>query len=144
MSMTSSRPYMVRALNEWILVNNCTPYILVNAFADGVQVPQSYVKDGQIVLNISPSAVQGLLVMDEGIEFNGRFGGIPTRVYVPIGAVLGIYARENGQGMIFDYDQPPPGTPGSPVNIAGETHGQATADSGKPRAKGKPSLKVVK
>ncbi|MEX2364960.1 MAG: ClpXP protease specificity-enhancing factor SspB, partial [Pseudohongiellaceae bacterium] len=78
MSMTSHRPYMLRALNEWILENNCTPYILVNAYAQGVEVPQSYVKDGQIILNIAPIAVQGLSISNESIEFNGRFGGVPT------------------------------------------------------------------
>ena len=82
MKMTSHRPYMIRALNEWILENNCTPYILVNAYAKEVQVPQSFVKDGQIILNISPVAVQDLSISNNGIEFNGRFGGIPTRVYV--------------------------------------------------------------
>jgi len=148
MSMTSSRPYMVRALYEWILDNNCTPYILVNAFAEGVEVPQNYVKDGQIVLNISPTAVQAMVVMDEGVEFNGRFGGIPTRVYVPIGAVLGIYAKENGQGMIFDHDKSPnPTSPSpagtSPVGIDGNAP-SADSKASKPRVKGKPSLKVVK
>jgi len=108
MTMTSHRPYMVRALNEWILENNCTPYILVNAYAKDVQVPQNYVKDGQIILNISPVAVQDLTITNNGIEFNGRFGGIPTRVYVPTPAILGIYAKENGQGMIFDTDDPIP------------------------------------
>ncbi|MGV3591984.1 MAG: ClpXP protease specificity-enhancing factor, partial [Gammaproteobacteria bacterium] len=100
--MSSHRPYLVRALNEWILDNNCTPYILVNAFEPGVLVPQNFVKDGQIVLNISPIAVQGLLIANDGIEFNGRFSGTPTRVYVPTTAILGIYAKENGQGMIFE------------------------------------------
>ena len=103
---------MIRALNEWILENNCTPYILVNAYAKDVQVPQNYVKDGQIILNISPVAVQHLVITNTGIEFNGRFGGIPTQVYVPTAAVLGIYAKENGQGMIFDTDDPIPEPPG--------------------------------
>jgi len=77
MPMTTHRPYLVRALNEWILDNNCTPYILVNAFEKGVEVPQSYVKDGQIVLNISPIAVHGLVITNDGIEFNGRFWRYP-------------------------------------------------------------------
>lgn len=139
MTMTSSRPYIIRALYEWILENSCTPYILVNAFGSGVQVPQEHVKDGQIILNISPSAVQGLLIRDEALEFNGRFAGIPTPVYVPIGAVMGIYARENGQGMVFDPEKPQPPAPKAP---------QAVVDSGsKPAGKGKsikPSLRVVK
>lgn len=141
MSMTSHRPYLIRALNEWILENNCTPYILVNAFESGVQVPQDFVKDGQIVLNISPVAVQGLLISNDGIEFNGRFRGIPTRVYVPTAAVMGIYARENGQGMIFEAEgnkpipDPPGGANESPLRTK-------MAPAGK--SKGRPSLKVVK
>jgi stringent starvation protein B len=139
MSMTSHRPYLVRALNEWILENNCTPYILVNAYESGVQVPQSFVKDGQIVLNISPIAVQGLLISNEGIEFNGRFGGIPTRVYVPTAAIMGIYARENGQGMIFEADEPVPEPPG---DKPAQPKAKTTSIIGK--SKGKPSLRVVK
>jgi stringent starvation protein B len=146
MPMTTHRPYLVRALNEWILDNNCTPYILVNAFEKGVQVPQNYVKDGQIVLNISPIAVQGLVIANQGIEFNGRFGGIPTHVYVPTAAILGIYAKENGQGMIFDRDEPmpePPSLPPAPVIVdSGDAAALAPAKSDK--NKRKPSLRVVK
>ncbi len=143
MSMTSHRPYLVRALNEWILENNCTPYILVNAFEGGVQVPQNFVKDGQIVLNISPIAVQGLMISNEGIEFNGRFGGIPTRVYVPTAAIMGIYARENGQGMIFESDSPVPeppatGSDSEPAVGPGKVKGKGS------KGKGPPSLRVVK
>ena len=104
MTMTSSRPYIVRALYEWILENHCTPYVLVNAFYEGVEVPQEHVKDGQIILNISPSAVQELSVQDFAIEFHGRFGGLSKQVFVPTQAVMGIYAKENGQGMMFDTD----------------------------------------
>lgn len=140
--MTSHRPYLVRALNEWILENNCTPYILVNAFESGVQVPQNFVKDGQIVLNISPMAVQGLMIANEGIEFNGRFGGIPTRVYVPTAAIMGIYARENGQGMIFEIEtgEPPP----APEPSDGDTAAQLPAKTTSIRARSKPALRVVK
>jgi stringent starvation protein B len=141
MSMTSHRPYLVRALNDWILENRCTPYIVVNAFESGVQVPQNYVKDGQIILNISPVAVQGLVISNEGIEFNGRFGGIPTRVYVPTSAIMGIYARENGQGMIFDQDTPPPVTP--PTGPGGKSDNSAGKD-GAVRQPPRPSLRVVK
>lgn len=141
MSMTSHRPYLVRALYEWILDNNCTPYILVNALEQGVEVPQNHVKDGQIVLNISPVAVQGLLVANEGLEFSGRFGGIPTRVYVPTRAIMGIYARENGQGMIFEFggDTPPAPPPPGAAEVAGDEGPRP----GKPEPK-KPSLRVVK
>lgn len=110
--MISSRPYLIRALYEWILDSHCTPHVLVNANEEGVEVPRQYVRDGQIVLNISPSAVVDLQIDNWGIYFNGRFGGVPKDVRVPIGGVLGIYARENGQGMVFDSeDEPPPESP---------------------------------
>lgn len=145
MSMSSHRPYMVRALYEWILDNNCTPYILVNAHEAGVEVPQNFVKDGQIVLNISPVAVQGLLVANEGLEFNGRFGGIPMRVYVPIEAIMGIYAKENGQGMIFELgaDSPRPLPPAGTAAGAAENSEKPGSKKEKP-APGRPSLRVVK
>lgn len=148
MAMTPHRSYLVRAFNEWILDNNCTPYILVNAFEKGVEVPQNYVKDGQIVLNISPAAVQGLIITNEGIEFNGRFGGIPTRVYVPASAILSIYAKENGQGMIFDREEPapqPPSPPATGLSVArtgGPESGTKPEKGNKGRSK--PSLRIVK
>lgn len=144
--MTSHRPYMVRALYEWILDNNCTPYILVNAHEAGVEVPQNFVKDGQIVLNISPVAVQGLLVANEGLEFHGRFGGIPMRVFVPIVAIMGIYAKENGQGMIFELggDHPRP-LPPTGASAGGGAEGSGSAGSKKEKpAASRPSLRVVK
>lgn len=106
MAMTSSRPYLIRALYEWILDNKCTPYVLVDANFQGVDVPQQYVKDGQIVLNIAPTAVVDLDINNERMCFNARFSGVATDVMVPISAALGIYARENGQGMLFDHEQP--------------------------------------
>jgi stringent starvation protein B len=131
--MSSSRPYLIRALYEWILDNDSTPYILVNALGDDVQVPREHVKDGQIILNISPSAVQALEIDNDAMRFKGRFAGIPSLVHVPIQAVLGIYARESGQGMFFEADgsSPQPPKPESP------------ADSDRPKP-GKPSLRVVK
>ncbi|MDG2174985.1 MAG: ClpXP protease specificity-enhancing factor [Gammaproteobacteria bacterium] len=137
MTMTSHRPYMIRALNEWILENNCTPYILVNAYANDVQVPQNFVKDGQIILNISPVAVQNLAISNDGIEFNGRFGGIPTRVSVPTHAVLGIYAKENGQGMIFDTDDPIP----EPPDPGSDKKPEKDSEKSKPS---RPDLRIVK
>ncbi len=136
MPMSSSRPYIVRALYDWIIENDCTPYILVNAYGDDVEVPQEHVKDGQIILNISPSAVQNLFIRSEAVDFDGRFAGIPNRVYVPIAAVMGIYAKENGQGMIFNPEAnlPRPPTP------AGR-RGTGTKPSNPTK---KPSLRVVK
>jgi len=134
-AMTPSRPYLMRALNEWILDNDCTPYVLVDAGLPAVQVPQEYVNNGQIVLNIGPSAVKDLLIDEGGLSFNARFGGVPMQVFVPVVAIMAIYARENGQGMVFgseagapDPDQPPT-PPASPEPSSGN---------------GKPSLKVVK
>lgn len=131
MSMTSSRPYVVRALYEWILENDCTPYVLVNAEEEGVDVPAQYVKDGQIVLNISPAAVVDLVIGNDAMYFNGRFGGMPADIYVPMSAVIGIYARENGEGMVFEGEESPwPQPPTEPLR----------PEPGDKR----PSLKVVK
>lgn len=146
MAMTSSRPYMIRALYDWIVDNNCTPYILVDAHASGVEVPQQHVnKDGQIVLNIAPSAVIALSLENQSIDFNARFGGIPTDIHVPCSAVLGIYARENGQGMVFEPEldpeptEPPPG-PKKPVPV--DTGSEKKAPVNKEGSR--PSLRVVK
>ncbi|PCH62540.1 MAG: ClpXP protease specificity-enhancing factor [SAR86 cluster bacterium] len=147
MSMTSSRPYIIRALYEWIVENDCTPYLLVNAFEESVQVPQEHVKDGQIVLNISPTAVQDFLIDNQALEFNGRFAGIPTRVYVPVSAVLGIYAKENGQGMRFEPGEslPEPPTPdggGEPRMVTSQTASKTKSASTVKKIR--PSLRVVK
>jgi stringent starvation protein B len=128
--MKSSRPYLVRALYDWIVDNGCTPYVLIDAHARGVEVPQQYVKDGQIVLNISPGAVANLLISNEDIRFRGRFGGIAVEILAPMGAVLGIYARENGQGMVFEAESTPP--PSAPE------------DGARSPGSGKPGLRVVK
>ncbi len=131
--MTPSRPYIMRALYEWIVDNDCTPYLLVDAAVPGVNVPRQYVKDGQIVLNISPGAVIDLHIGNDKVSFNGRFGGLATDIEVPVAAVVGIYARENGQGMVFEPDEasegpePPDDEPPPP-----------------PRPEARPSLKIVK
>ena len=103
--MTSNRPYMVRALYEWILDNRMTPYLLVDAAHPDALVPADFIQDGKIVLNISPTAVRALVLGNERITFDARFGGIPMDVVVPADAVLGIYARENGRGMLFPEDE---------------------------------------
>lgn len=132
-AVNSSRPYLLRALYEWIVDNDCTPHIIVDAERPLVDVPREYVKDGQIVLNLSPSAVIELQLGDDAVSFNGRFGGRPTDVFIPLAAILGIYARENGQGMAFEPedDAPPP------------SGGGASPTPLRPSGK-KPSLKVVK
>ncbi|MFN3436578.1 MAG: ClpXP protease specificity-enhancing factor [Acidovorax sp.] len=100
---TSTRPYLIRALYEWCTDNGLTPYVAVRV-DDSVQVPREYVKDGEIVLNISFDATSSLQLGNEFIEFKARFGGKPREILVPVGRVIAIYARENGQGMAF----PPP------------------------------------
>lgn len=100
---TSTRPYLIRALYEWCTDNGLTPYVAVRV-DDSVQVPREFVKDGEIVLNISFDATSALQLGNDFIEFKARFGGKPCEILVPIGRVIAIYARENGQGMAF----PPP------------------------------------
>lgn len=136
MPMTSSRPYLMRAFYDWIVDNGCTPYVVVNANRDDVQVPRTYVKDGQIVLNVSPSAVMAFRLDNAAMEFNARFGGVPMQVHVPMSAVLGIYARENGQGMIFEPEENTPELP--------PTDGMQSDSSAKTKKPGKPGLKIVK
>lgn len=136
--MNSSRPYLVRALYEWIVDNGCTPHLLVNAEFDGVRVPPGYASDGQIVLNVSPSAVRHLQMDNDAISFEGRFGGVAQTLFIPVAAVLAIYARENGQGMVFELEQPEAGQAGS------GDEGPSTPDDEPPRRSGRPSLKVVK
>ena len=137
MPMTASRPYLLRALNEWILGNQCTPYIVVDATAEGVNVPEQHIKNGQIVLNINPAAVRHLDISNQAVGFEARFGGQPQSVYVPIEAVMAVYAKENGQGMVFGWETEPSG-PNSPSTNDGSVIrggiGKAT----------RPSLKVVK
>lgn len=136
--MTSSRPYLIRALYEWIVDNDCTPHLLVNAEHSGVRVPEGFASDGQIVLNVAPSAVRHLEMDNQAVSFEGRFGGVPHSLHVPAAAVMAIYARENGQGMVFEAEPAPPDeTPSS------DGSGEAI-HSTRPPSASRPSLKVVK
>jgi len=142
-TMSSSRAYLVRALYDWIVDNQCTPYLLVNALHDRVLVPQDHVNpDGQIVLNIAPSAVNEFSLEDNNLFFSARFGGVPTDIFVPCAAIMGIYAKENQQGMIFEIepeiDTPPPVSP-SPVPSSSSSSVPPSSSNKK-----RPSLKVVK
>lgn len=103
-AMTPRRPYLVRAFYDWLLDNDLTPHIVVDATLPGTQVPFDYVKDGQIVLNIAPRAVGNLELSNEHVCFNARFGGKPQQVMVPMAAVLALYARENGAGTMFEME----------------------------------------
>lgn len=114
--MTSTRPYLIRAMLEWILDNGMTPHLLVDTSDETVAVPRQYEQEGKIVLNISPTATQDLDINHECVSFNARFDGEPTSVFIPIHFVLAIYTRENGQGMMFgdDNEVTPPPDPNDP------------------------------
>ena len=111
--MTSSKPYLIRALYEWILDNDTTPYILVDTSSDQVLIPAGIASDGKVVLNLSPAAIQNLEMSNEHISFSARFNGVAQELYCPVSSLLAIYARENGEGMMFppeesdDSTQPP-------------------------------------
>lgn len=104
-TVTPTRPYLVRAIYDWIQDNQLTPYLVVNADEANVSVPRQHVKDGQIVLNIAAHAVHQLHIDQDAIQFNARFGGVSQLVYAPMRAVMGLYARENGQGLFFDPNE---------------------------------------
>jgi len=103
------RPYLLRAMHEWMTDNELTPHVVVDAAAAGVNVPQQYVADGKIILNIGYAATHGLELGGQALRFKTRFGGVGYDVEVPVMAVLGIYAQENGQGMIFAEEETPAG-----------------------------------
>lgn len=114
-AMTPNRPYLLRALYEWISDNGLTPYLLVDAGFEGVRVPPGAAKDGKVILNIAARAVGQFEISNERVHFLARFGGVSQVVDVPMGAVLAIYAQENGQGMMFQVEgapaEPPPTAP---------------------------------
>jgi len=141
--MKARRPYLLRAIHEWISDSLCTPHIVVDANMKDVEVPRQYVKDGKIVLNVSWNATANLRLGNDEVSFSGRFGGVSLSVRVPIEAVLAIYARETGQGMIFaDEDaspSPPAGEPGA-APTPDDDGGPRTSPPSGARAR----LKVVK
>ncbi|MCC2604884.1 ClpXP protease specificity-enhancing factor [Planctobacterium marinum] len=148
--MTSNRPYLIRAYYEWIVDNNLTPHLVVDATFKGVIVPDEYVKDGQIVLNVSPSACGNLLIGDVDIEFDARFSGVPRHLVVPASAVLAIYARENGAGTMFPREEKHGQTDSADTELdslksvleEGDSDGNDDDPPKPPR--GRPTLKVVK
>jgi stringent starvation protein B len=122
--MTSNRPYLLRALYEWISENRMTPHILVDAAIDGVDVPEQAVQKGKVILNIDRAAVHDLDMANEWLSFNARFSGRRYEVKVPLEAVLAIYAKENGQGMMFAQEEGnmPPTAPGPGDSEPPKTH----------------------
>jgi len=133
MQMTSSRPYLIRAMYQWIADNGMTPHVLVDVSVDGVRVPEQHIQNGKIILNVAPMAISGLVLGDTEITFSARFSGKSMGVLIPVEAVLAVYAKENGQGMMFSEDD---GAISSPDN--NDDPGPAPD---KPR---RPGLRVVK
>ncbi len=130
----SKRPYLIRAMHEWMGDNGHTPHIVVDATLEDVRVPAEHVKNGKIILNISDSAAHNLHMGNETVSFRARFSGVPFDVAVPMRSVLGIYARETGQGMIFSHDAE------NSEPVAESAAAAAPADEARQR----PHLKIVK
>ncbi|MFS1701705.1 ClpXP protease specificity-enhancing factor [Aestuariibacter sp. GS-14] len=141
--MTSNQPYLLRAFFDWIVDNNLTPYIVVDATNELVEVPLEFVKDGQIVLNISPSACVNFYLDTDGLSFQARFGGQPRRISMPCHAVLAIYARENGAGTVFAAE-PVEESTDSASSISEVKTDAEVPPQVPPKPTGKPNLKVVK
>jgi len=139
----SRRPYLLRAMHDWICDSGQTPHVVVDATKDGLQVPPGFVSEGRIVLNVSLSATQGLLIGADFLEFTARFGGVSHYVRVPIQAVQGIYARETSEGMVFPEEgaavDADPSDPADPPPAAPPAGGGPAAAT-RPR----PSLKIVR
>lgn len=133
--LISTKPYMLRAIHEWCVDNNLTPHLLV-AVNSQTRVPRAYVKEGEIVLNLNHGATKDLHIDNEAIVFSARFGGVSQNLYVPISAVKGIFARENGQGMFFELSE----ESAESNNIGQEDH----PDSNQPPKNKKPTLTIVK
>lgn len=139
METTSTKPYMIRALYEWCVDNGLTPHLMVTV--DGnTRVPMSYVREGEIVLNINYSATKDLLMENNAISFSARFNGVSCDIYVPMHAVKGIFARENGQGLFFE----PEAEASQPEAQAADSVDDGEQQPPSPPPKGKPSLKIVK
>ncbi len=143
-TMSSNRPYLLRAIYDWISDNNLTPYVLVDAGFAGVRVPPQVIKNGQVVLNLAMRAVANLDLGNEWISFQARFSGVSHSIQIPVQAVLALYAQENGQGMMFPADEeggdmPPPSAPEPDDTRPAPT----AADDDKPK-RGAPHLRVVK
>lgn len=140
--MNSSKPYIIRALHEWISDNNCTPLVLVSSKHKDVQIPSGIDEEGKVVLNVSYGATKNLEIANEGILFDARFSGISQNLFVPVGSILAIYARENGQGMMFGDGDELPDPPQSEKTII-KTKVKVMNNINK-KTDGKSFLKVVK
>lgn len=146
MTMTSSKPYMLRAIYEWIIDNEMTPYIVLDAEYAGVQVPSEYVEDGRIILNISPEACRGLHLENDRVVFTARFNGVAQQIFAPPAAAMAIYAKETGKGMVFAEEKAEEGDGSTEEAAAPAASGSSNANSKSSPSSRKrgPSLKVVK
>ncbi|KOO02436.1 ClpXP protease specificity-enhancing factor [Vibrio nereis] len=152
--MTPRRPYMLRAFYDWLVDNDLTPHLVVSATLPGVRVPEEFIQDGQIILNVAPRAVGNLELGNEAVTFNARFGGRPHSVIVPLYAVEAIYARENGAGTMFEPEEAYFSESEEElieeeefslsVATAEELDEAPEEAEEAPRPKGRPSLRVVK
>lgn len=138
--MRPQRPYLLRAFYDWIVDSDCTPHILVDAQRPGLRVPSHAIVDGKVTLNVSPRAVRELLIDEAGLSFQGRFGGSPFAVYVPLNAVVAIYARETGAGTVLELEQ----AEGEENSISVAESPESPEDDPPPEGGGKPTLRVVK
>jgi len=141
---TSRRPYLIRAIYDWCVDNGHTPHLLVAADYPGVTVPQQFVQEGRITLNLSPMAVQSLQLDEDPIWFSARFSGRPFEVIVPPGAVLAIFARENGEGLVFGEVEPPQGEPSPLPNDRAPAPAEGGPMPSGDKPKGRGHLRVVK
>ncbi|HNU67496.1 MAG TPA: ClpXP protease specificity-enhancing factor [Methylotenera sp.] len=140
-AFTSTKPYMIRAIHEWCVDNGCTPHLLVTVNSR-TRVPLAYVKEGEIVLNLNYSATKDLQITNDAITFSARFGGISQNLFVPINAVRGIFARENGQGMFFEIE--PDLAPISDDSAQQKPDVEPALNAEKPPSTKKPTLTIVK
>ena len=129
--ISSSRPYLIRAIYDWLVDNRLTPYVMVDAGVPDVKAPEQFIEDGKIVLNIAPQAVGSLSLGNDALEFEASFSGIVHHLHIPVKAVKAIYAFENGRGMVFHEDDDQPDS------------GDATPPKNDP-PKGRPNLRIVK
>ena len=143
-AMTSHRPYLLRALWEWIADNGMTPHLLVDATRSGVRVPPHTIKDGKVVLNIADRAVARLEMGNDAVSFNARFAGASHSVVVPVPAILAIYARETGQGMALPEDIAPASQQDGPDEEAEQSAPDTPDDDGAPPPRRGAHLRVVK
>ncbi|MGI9290963.1 MAG: ClpXP protease specificity-enhancing factor [Gammaproteobacteria bacterium] len=143
-SQTSSRPYLLRAMHEWMSDGGNTPLVVVDASFPGVQVPEDFIEDGRIVLNISWSATENLVMDNEAVSFNARFGGVGQSVYLPVDSIIAVYARESGQGMVFQAE---PEAASADMPLANQDNKPEDEPPSRPspdRPKGPPGLRIVK